>query len=380
MIIGYSLVIAIVLFNLSMVAVALLRQKTGYLAKYSTFALVLLMLFGALRVALPFSFPQLTVIVQSFDILPSIAAALEADILPGAGRFELGTLLLALWVAGSVTMLLRTVRKVRRFNQLRACYMPADNLQAVKIAQKLKMKRISIIVSPDVGTPFVTGIFKAWIYLPEMHMPDDKLEMVLRHEYQHFKSCDFLIKAFYLMLSVVFWWNPFVHIFQRDLDALLEIRCDEAVTKHMNQSEKTAYLETLVHIMKHIKSRNATNPASAPTGFALVRTVDRDEFIAQRFRLITSNKKSTGRQIISVVLVVLIFLASFMVIIQPAHNMPAEDMEGAFRICPESSHILLTSDGRFKLYVDGQFVSELPEIAIETNPVFGALQIINEKD
>jgi len=370
MFIHYSLIIAVLLFNLAVVAIALLRQCIGYLAKYSTLALILLALLGALRLVLPLSFPHITIVINSYVILPNIVTFLRTDIWLGTSRFELQNLLLMAWGCGFLFMLFRTICKVRRFNSFQKLYRFSDSTAANKIAQELELKNVRIAVSQDVVVPYITGVFRTWIYLPDVEMPKAEFEMILKHEYQHFKSRDLAIKLFYLSLSIVLWWNPFVHVFQRELDNLLEIHCDEVMTKCMSNKEKATYLSALAFITDYIDFRDSGSPATVSS---LVRAEKDSNFMSQRVKLIKGENKSTLKQLVSIVLVVMVFFASFMFVVQPLHLVPDDEL---FVITPENAHIVLAVDGTYRLYVYEQFVFELPPILIETDQRFENLTII----
>ncbi|MCL2250072.1 MAG: M56 family metallopeptidase [Oscillospiraceae bacterium] len=363
MITGYSLIIAILLFNLALAAIALLQKRTWYLARFGTSALVLLMFLGAVRLFLPISIPPVTNAIQSFVFLPRVVAILRMELMPGV---EVQAVLLALWGIGSATVFLRLMLTFRRLRKLKELYDTkcSDNSHAVQTAEKLGLKHYKIVVSPYVGAPFVTGVFRALIYLPELDLPDSEFEMILRHEYQHFKQCDFLVKGFYNMLSIVFWWNPFVHYFHRNLDRLLEVRCDAAVKKLLTNDEKATYIGVLYRIMRHAELNGITNlPAkSSSSAFVLSGEADYENFVEQRFRLIASGKGSAKMQIISIALVMTVFSGSFLFVVQPHGEPPSAEVADASRISPEVQHIVITADGRYELFENGEFVIELPEI------------------
>jgi beta-lactamase regulating signal transducer with metallopeptidase domain len=375
MIISYSLINAILLFNFAMVVIALLRHRTGYLTKYSTPALILLTMFGGFRVILPFSF-SFTFVVNSFEIFPMIKSVLSTDIWPGANRLELQSAILLIWGAGSFIMLFRMVRCILKERMYRQRYRVAESPQVNHVVRGLQLKHKKIVVSPDVVVPYVTGFLRPQIFLPNIVMADHVLELILKHEYQHFKSRDILIKAYYTLLSIVFWWNPIVHIFLRELDRLLEIRCDETLTKCMDEDEKTLYMESLLFIAKHIMTKDTTRLMSVSSFIQ----AGQYGFIEQRFRLIQSNRnlKSSIKQIVSVSMVVMVFMASFLFIIQPASIPPEFDTGGVFRICPGNAYILITRDGSYMLYIDGQFVFELDEDLIIEEDYFKGLSIVEE--
>ncbi|MCL2221177.1 MAG: M56 family metallopeptidase [Oscillospiraceae bacterium] len=369
MIIRYSLINAIVLFNLAMVAVALLRHKTGYLARYTTSALLALLILSTVRVFIPISIPYVTFIIRSYEVIPRIESFLRFDLLPWDGRLEVQSVILIIWGIGIVIMGLKTANNMRRLHFMQRSYQVIDSTRENKFAQSLGMKHATITVSPNVSVPYITGVFKAKIFLPPLGLPDEKLEMVLRHEYQHFKSGDAIIKLLYLILSIMFWLNPSIHFFLRDLDCLLEIRCDAVMSKRMTRDEKKVYLETLLEI--YLSTCSDFSPAAAS---ALFRG-DNKKLIIQRFKLLTSERTSFRRQAISVMVVVFLFLASFLFIIQPYNQLPQEYMNGVFILSPDNAVIVLSLDGIYRLYIDGIFFYELPEI---TAP-FAGIPIIYEE-
>ena len=317
----YSLLAAVLLFNIAMIIVALLQRRSGYLAIYSTHALVLLALLNALCITLPFKF-HYAPLVYSYEIIPAISIALHRDRWQTA--YSLFDLILLLWSIGSLVMLIKAVITILKEHNHRKRYRTADNTRAVRTARKLHLKRAEIIVSPDVVVPYITGLFRARIYLPDIDMADEMLELILKHEYQHFRSRDILIKTFYLMLSIVFWWNPVSHIFMREFDRMLEIQCDAAVVKHMNEGEKTLYMESLLSIAKHIQTVNTKSPVSI-SSFAITEQCG---FMEQRFRLIQRDKsvKFKRMQLVSVVAVVMVFFATLMVNVQPNFRGRTEPM------------------------------------------------------
>ena len=49
---------------------------------------------------------------------------------------------------------------------------------------------------------------------------------------------------------MVFWWNPAVWLMKRDVEQLIELRCDAAATKGMSHAEKIGYLEAIVDVVR----------------------------------------------------------------------------------------------------------------------------------
>jgi len=326
----YSLLVAVLFLNISMTVVALLRRRTGYLAVYSTHALILLVLLSTVRVFVPLKF-EFTHTVYSHGAIPAVETALQSNIWQGMVILDL---LFIIWGAGSLVMLIFKARVILKELYYQKRYRPVDNTTAVIAAGLLRLKRAEIIVSPDVVVPYVTGLFKARIFLPDIDLSGDMLELILKHEYQHYKSGDIPIKIFYLMLSVVFWWNPVTHVFLRELDRLLEVRCDAALVRNMNDDEKTSYMESLLHITKHIQM---VNKKTLMNVLSFAQTMQ-GGFMQQRFNLIQSSKdrKFYIMKYASIAVVVLIFCASFMINFQPVYGVLTEPLNIVNAVYPSS--------------------------------------------
>lgn len=224
------------------------------------------------------------------------------------------------------------------------------------------LKRAELVVSPDVQVPMVAGLFKARIYMPELTLTDEEARLVILHEYQHFRSNDTLVKAFYLALEALFWRNPAVHKFKDRLDQLLELRCDARITKKLNVEGKTAYLTSILSVIKQI---NGYCPKEQALALPLVDTTV-DSRVVQRFKLVLSDEKQSRKsQVVAIAALILVFLLSYMVIVQPASFPNENDPDTGVFISPENSYILVSDDGSMKLYVDGEYFWAVDDVMIK---------------
>ena len=167
-----------------------------------------------------------------------------------------------------------------------------------------------------------------------------------------------------------------MYVFQNELDRLLELRCDAAVTAPMSELDKLIYMEALVTIAKNI----AVEPAKRRYFMSNFAHSNQDVFIGQRYNLIMGSmkRKSQTPQILSTVLVVAMFVASFMVILQPAFRPPTEDIDGAFSITSDNAYVVVTDDKRRYPYINGQRIIEVFDMTPEAEP-FTNLPIIYEE-
>lgn len=354
----YSFLVSIVWFNIAMLVVAILSRRTYFLVKYSTSVLLLCAALGIIRMLLPLDF-SFAYVISSYKIMPVVRDAFRGDIMPGQEYLKLGTVIIGVWVIGTIAVLMKTIHQLIIENGFRKEYTVVKNKQVERVCAKMGLKKAKIIVTPDIGIPMVTGIFKAHIYLPEIRLANSQLEMVISHEYQHFKSHDMMIKLFYLALLALFWWNPVVHKFKDELDNLLELRCDANVTKKMDDEGKERYLTSILAVIKqlHVVPNEKFTVASA----SLVK-VKSESLIKQRFNFVLcDNKKAPIAQTVMASLLVVLFLLSFMVIVQPANFPTGDEMDAGVRITPENAYILVLNDGGMKLYVDGEFLWDVSE-------------------
>ncbi|MCM1186284.1 MAG: hypothetical protein NC251_06670 [Lachnoclostridium sp.] len=122
-----------------------------------------------------------------------------------------------------------------------------------KILTKLKKsamhdsfyKGVSVYTAEGLETPFVLGIRKASIYLPQA-LAEKERECCLAHEYAHIRRRDYLIKQCAFLFVCVHWFNPLMwlafHLMTKDM----EMSCDEMVLKNVSLQERKIYSKILL--------------------------------------------------------------------------------------------------------------------------------------
>ena len=115
-----------------------------------------------------------------------------------------------------------------------------------------------VYVSKYVQTPTVFTTRKI-IFLPITSYTENEFNSILSHEISHIKNHDGLIKQMINILMILYWWNPFVYLFRKQLHLLLEMRADYNCTKHLNSISKYQYVQNLISIQK----KSCTNIADS---------------------------------------------------------------------------------------------------------------------
>ena len=360
---AYSFMTSLIFFNIALVIVYVLRRKSDFIAKYGISVLITITVLGFARLALPFDLEE-AYIIKSRNLIPAVQTALNQGI---AGTdFTLGEALLALWALGSAVFLIKDALTILRFKVRNAKYKKSENSAAFEAAAELGIGN-KITVTPDAPVPYVAGYFKPEIFTPDLELDKDEWKFVLMHERQHIKEHDQLIKLLFIVVRAVFWWNPFSHLFMRELDAILELRCDYAVMNELSEEESLSYFAVILRVVKQLQP-GSRRRLGANTALIDIRSRSRDD-IKQRFEVYRNSDSRRGKQVRDAiqVLVCLAFLASYLVIIQPYYEPPEEDMvdvEGGVY----DENFIVFNQGRYWLYYDNQKIMEIPAEEMDDFP------------
>ena len=122
----YSVVISVVFFNVALIAAFLMRRSSTFLVRHTVSFLLLMVLLGIIRLLTPIDFDK-AFVVRSYQVIPAIEDFINRPI---AGSYTLGSLLLLIWLAGTVIFLVRDIVTQIRFVRTSRNYPPSDHLSA----------------------------------------------------------------------------------------------------------------------------------------------------------------------------------------------------------------------------------------------------------
>ena len=159
----YSVIISVLLYNLSLIVIFLLRRSRVTRAKNTSGLLLFLTLLGVVRLLTPIDFDK-AFIIHSSRVLPTIEDTLTAPLL---GPLSLGRMLLILWAAGILMFVLLDLLRQRRFLLAEKNLPLIENKQINSIAAEFG-GGFTLKVSPEIELPYVSGLFRPVIYLPDV--------------------------------------------------------------------------------------------------------------------------------------------------------------------------------------------------------------------
>lgn len=382
MISGFSVLSALVIYSIALAAVCLMRRKTKFLKKGGTSALLLASAFATVRLLLPFEVPA-TYLVRSWALLGVPLKFFRTY--PTVTQF-----LVVVWAVGGVVVTGKDIIDLYRARKQCRDYTIVENELVQEIAKRRSVT-CPVLVSPDVEIPYVAGIFRCNIYVPALELPEKELEFIVAHEGQHVRSHDAMTKLFFGIMSAVMWWNPIAHWFRREIDALLELRCDAKVTKGMDEMGRCEYADMLKNMAKRVVSGRRMPVLALDESMA----VGRPNLLDQRIRVLAERGDKPPRRmniVVQFVMLAAVFCLSYLVVFQSAITPATKSFEDEPEVYYQesgdgpifggdfgSTFIVKTSDGRYQLCINYEFSRYLTEDEVVSDQYKDLLIIVEDR-
>lgn len=115
----------------------------------------------------------------------------------------------------------------------------------------------NVYISKNISTPFVTGLFRPKIYLPE-NLSHSAKQYIIMHEQTHIKHWDHVIKLITFFVVCIHWYNPLVWMAFFASSKDMEMTCDERVIKQLGNEIKKDYTTSLLSLATGRRIVNGT--------------------------------------------------------------------------------------------------------------------------
>jgi beta-lactamase regulating signal transducer with metallopeptidase domain len=193
----------------------------------------------------------------------------------------------AIWLTGSVAVLVLTVRRVVRFDRLvseTASASEAYQVEARRLAAELGIVAVPEVRLVEGCLPPLLWQFqgRALILLPvELLARLDRsgVSSILAHELVHLRRRDHWLRRFELLVLTLYWWLPLAWWARRELRAAEEQCCDSAAVGRWPE-RAPAYAQALWLAIDSLAERPAAVPGLA-SGFGYGASLQR------RFSMLT---------------------------------------------------------------------------------------------
>ena len=365
----YSFITSTIFSSVFILVCEILRRKNGFLLHYNVNLLLCMIGASVFRICIPIEMPN-TMVIRSETIFPAIQQFLRSTIPIYNTEISVHTLILFIWGMGSVVyvaqLIMRVIHDKKALELLTLTHI--ENNKVALCTEKVITKanpKIKVIISPQIRTPMVTGLFIPTILLPQMitEFSEERVKYILTHEWYHILNKDLWVKWLVQLLCCIMWWNPVVYLLKNNLEQVLEIRCDHRVTQKMDKKEKLNYLQTILLVSQQfLVTESKIKQPQLVASFAYIHISD-DSLIKQRFHVVSKYKSTQKSRYIGCIMAMfLLFTLSYTIVLQPfnTEGPPMEDIMGVDEITPENTYILIKNDGTHSL-VSGKSSYEILE-------------------
>ena len=110
-------------------------------------------------------------------------------------------------------------------------------------------KNIALYQSPAMTTPFIYGLWKPKIVIPNMFFNDKQLRYIFLHELSHYKRNDLWIKPVLMLIQSLHWFNPLIYVFRNRIEDQGEYAIDERLTQSISPEEREGYGRLILEVM-----------------------------------------------------------------------------------------------------------------------------------
>lgn len=287
-------------------------------------------------------------------------------------RGGVGRALLLLWAAGASVRLAGLARQLAEQRGFRrAGALQEDDSRLAELLRETAAELgyhgpVRLAVAGRASAAYQTGFFRPYILLPAESggFSDRDLHNMLRHELCHFLSGDLWIKTGLRAAGCVLWWYPVMPGLCRDVEQLLELRCDRRACRSLDEAGRLRYLDTLLRLLRRERREGGGASMGYQGGGDLV----------QRFQALLNRPEKGGRvrRLALWGMCAALFAASYGVTFQPWTASPALDREAerfaAFDLAQGAYAVVRDAEG-CDLYRDaGEYYCHLSHLTALTPP------------
>lgn len=158
-----------------------------------------------------------------------------------------------MWILGMIVVLMATLYSNLRIHKIKRSLQTVENKELLTLFHICKEeiyfhKKIILGYSSLIKSPITFGFIRPYIVIPKdiFMLSNDEIKYVLLHELYHCKRRDILVNYFMCLSRTVYWFNPLVWYFLREMKTEMEISCDYAVLKTLDKESHLEYGEVIL--------------------------------------------------------------------------------------------------------------------------------------
>ena len=186
-------------------------------------------------------------------------------------------------------------------------------------------KSPSLLVCPEfaLGSSVTFGITRQTVLIADKFAEED-FALILEHELTHCKRKDAFFKAVLTLLCSLYWFNPIMHLFIREMNDICEQSCDEKLLKNSGFEEKKRYCVLLVETA-------LSNSAEKKFLFSAFR--GGKNAMKQRITNILGKKSKVITAVLVVSALLITVLTSAIYLVEPQKNVKVAHLRTPEKVC-----------------------------------------------
>lgn len=330
-----SIMTAIFLSGILTLLLYMLRKRPSSLRYFSFSSIALVYLLCIIRMILPLDFPFSYIVRLEFFLNPVMNVMRFEIIRLGGHALSVAGLLGCIWLLVSTIQLSHFLHQYRATGKMleKLKMQSADDLQGLLFQIERKRNHyipIEILYCAEVSSPCSIGLLHKRILLPYDDYTEIDLHYIVLHEYTHFANHDLAVKMLLQFVKCFFWWNPMVYLLEKDIDQVLEIKCDNTVVSGLTKMETVQYMQTILSLLAAAEEKAESSVFAKPSVAFL--GVKKSSNMQERFQQIQASikveipKHARWRQIAFCGLAMVLFCFSYLVIFQPNYETPYNEI------------------------------------------------------
>ena len=359
--------------------------KTSVINYFNIDLFLLSSLVILLRFLLPFEFPFTVSVPVKWGLsyLYDLFVMLEINIL--GHPINIFTIFMIAWCIGILicgSRLFLQFTTIRQRYRLREATPDSDAyaiLHQITSCHQKSRTVFRIYITPRNITPFIYGIFHPVIVLPDSVHSKEELFYILSHETAHYYNHHTLYKFLCSLLEVIYFWNPLVKIFVKEINRIIEISVDSKVIAPLEPLGRLDYSKSLTSMARTLAEQKITpaftatyNPTKTDDS-RLNKSSKTKSSLSQRIQMIIGSpdkiKTLAPNGLVSSLLLIGALMISLIFVFEP-YRVDSQNALSTFTSDDRNLFYIVNPDGTYDLYLDTNFLMNESEISDPYIPIY----------
>ncbi len=371
----------------SSVAIILLSYMiSGYhmMSKIGFAFLTFISSFVMFRLFIPFEFRFMQSNVYLTKVYPDIYMAMKHSSFSVNGlEFTPLNIIAFIILTGSIIYFVRLIFSYVTIRRKLSHYSKVEDSTILNCYNLINQKHkhatsFYLVTDTEITMPCVFGLVKPIIALPNIPLSEAEWYSILSHEMAHFYHKDLWVRFGCELLKVLYWWNPFIYLFQKQIIRFQESRIDTDVMRNLDELQQLEYLDCLVKMAKMQAIQQNKWIASFNDNHEITNRI-------KGMLRFTEKTKATKLQniknlFVSLLLVIFVLFLPNFIILEPRADVPDNIVETTNDIDNANTYLILQENGTYDVYTNDKYIGSATSIFDKNMKVINWKgEIIHEK-